>query len=219
MVLPTSALPVKAIFRIAGWADQRRARAGTIAGDDVDHPGRDPDGLEVLGQLEDGERRLLRRLEHHGAPGRQCRSDLPGGHHERVVPGDDLPGHAHRLPHGKGHRVGRDREHLAVDLGGQTAVVLEAGGGVVHVVLGFGDRLAGVPGLQLGQLRPAGPYPLGQPEQNPAPVLGRDRFPAIVEGLGGGLGGEVDIGSVAGRDRRDGLLGGRIIHLERLPAS
>ncbi len=90
MVLPTSALPVKAIFRTRWMGDERRSGAGTVAGDDVDHARRQPHRLEVLGQLEDRKRGLLGRLEDDGAPGRERRRDLPGRHHDRVVPGDDL---------------------------------------------------------------------------------------------------------------------------------
>ena len=108
MSLPTSALPVKAIFRTSRMRDERRARAGAVAGDDVDHAGRQPDRLEVLGQLEQGERRLLGRLDHHRAAGGERRRDLPGGHQQRIVPRDDLAGHAHRLAHGERDRVGRE---------------------------------------------------------------------------------------------------------------
>ena len=166
---------------------ERRAGARAVAGDDVDHTRRQTDRLEVLGQLEDGERRLLRRLEHHGAPRRERGRDLPGGHHQRIVPRYDLPGHTHRLPHGHGDRVGGDGQHLAVDLGGKPAVVLETGGGIVHVVLGLDDRLPGVDRLQLRQLRPAGADPLGQPEQDPAALLRGNPSPAVVEGLCGRL--------------------------------
>ena len=42
--------------------------------------------------------------------------------------------------------------HVAVNLGGQAAVVLEAGGDVGDVELGFDDRLAAVARFELGQL-------------------------------------------------------------------
>ena len=91
---------------------------------------------------------------------------------QRIVPRDDLPRDPHRLPHRQGDRVGRNREDLAVDLGGEPAVVLEAGRRVVHVVLGLDDRLPGVDRLHLRQLGPPGADPLGQTEQDPAPLLG-----------------------------------------------
>ena len=44
-----------------------------------------------------GERRLLRRLQHHRVAGRQRRADLPDRHHQRVVPRRDRGDDAHRL--------------------------------------------------------------------------------------------------------------------------
>ena len=123
-----------------------------------------------------------------------------------------------RLPHGKRHRLRRHRQHLTVDLGGQAAVVLETGGGVVHVVLGLRDGLARIPGLQLGQLGPASADPVRQTEENAPPLLGRDAFPSFIEGLCGCPDRPIDVFGIAGGAGGNGLLGGRIVDVEGLPA-
>ena len=71
-------------------------------------------------------------------------------------------------------------QDVAVDLRRQAAVVLEAGRDVGDVVLGFDDRLAAVPRLELGQLGGAGADDLGKLEQDPPAVLRRGRLPRSV---------------------------------------
>ena len=66
------------------------------AGDDVDHARREPRLGDQLRQQQRGERRGLRRLQHHRVPAGEGRRDLPGRHQQREVPGDDLPDHAER---------------------------------------------------------------------------------------------------------------------------
>ena len=59
--------------------------------------------LSQLGQHQRAFRRRVARLENHGVSGRQCRGDLPDGHHQGIVPGRDLPHHTQRLaPDGGG---------------------------------------------------------------------------------------------------------------------
>src|SRR6476620_10954774 len=53
--------------------------------------------FEQLGKLQSGERRPRRRLEDNRASSRQSGADLPGSHHQRIVPGCDLSDHADRL--------------------------------------------------------------------------------------------------------------------------
>ena len=60
------------------------------AGDDVDHARGQIDIAHELGQLERRERRRLRRLEHHRVAAGERRRDLPSGHQQRKVPGNDL---------------------------------------------------------------------------------------------------------------------------------
>ena len=81
---------------------QRRARCLAEAGDDVDHAGGDAGLEDQLAEAQRRERRLLGGLEHDGAARRQGRRQLPGRHHQRKVPGDDLADDTDGLPQGVG---------------------------------------------------------------------------------------------------------------------
>ena len=59
-----------------------------VAGDDVQHAGRDR-VLRQLDEAEQRERRLLGRLQHLDVAGGERRRHLPDRHHQRVVPGRD----------------------------------------------------------------------------------------------------------------------------------
>ncbi len=48
-------------------------------------------------QLQRGQRRLLAGLEHHRVAAAERRGQLPGNHHQRIVPGRDRAHHAHRI--------------------------------------------------------------------------------------------------------------------------
>ncbi len=150
--LPTSTLPVNAILSTSGMLDDRRARRLAHPGDDVDDAGRKAGIGEARGQREHRQRRLLGRLQHGRAAGAEGGRQLPRRHQQRVVPRDDLAGDADRLAQREAHRVVGNRQHVAVNLRGEAAVVLEAGRDVRDVVLRFDDRLAGVARLEIGEL-------------------------------------------------------------------
>ena len=72
-----------------------RRRRLALTAHHVEHAG----GQHVGGQLGEAQRRVrreLRRLQHDGVAGRQRRTELPGGHVQRVVPGADRGDHAER---------------------------------------------------------------------------------------------------------------------------
>ncbi len=133
MILPTSMLPVNAILSTSGWATIGGARRLAEAGDDVD---------DALGQPARPRRSVANSRSVSGVcsaglitivqPAQMRGGELPGRHEQRVVPGDDLPGHAQRLAQGQRDRVVGHVQHLAVELGGEAAVVLEAGGDVAR---------------------------------------------------------------------------------------
>ena len=89
---------------------QRRAGGFAVSGDDVHYAV----GETSLGdQFAHTKRRkwgLLRGLEHDGASRRQGGRKLPGCHHQRKVPGDDLADHANWFAHGVGVPVARGRD-------------------------------------------------------------------------------------------------------------
>jgi hypothetical protein len=81
-----------------------------------DHAPGQPRAFGERGQRQGRQRRVLRRLEHHGAAGRQGRGALAGDHRAREVPGRDGHHHAHRLPVDQHAAVGLvRRQDLAVD--------------------------------------------------------------------------------------------------------
>ena len=88
-----------------------RTRHGTRARHDVDDPVREPGLQAQLAQSERRERRPRCRLEDGGVARRQGGRELPGGHHQREVPGHDEADDADRLAQrqvqpGLGHRDG-----------------------------------------------------------------------------------------------------------------
>src|SRR5580765_8492076 len=177
-----------------GMSDDRCAGDFSPSSDNVDHAGRKAGVGETGRQRERGQRRLLRRLQHRRAAGADRRRELPRRHQQRVIPRHDLPGDADRLAQRQAHRIVRYRYDIAVNLGGQAAVILEASGDVGDVELGFDDRLAGVAGLQRGKLLAARANDFRQLEQHSAAVLrGRALPGTLVERRARGLGGAVDI--------------------------
>ena len=72
-----------------GMVDERRAGLA-VAGEDVDDAGREADLERQLAEPQRAERRLLGGLQHDRAARGERRAELPGGHQQREVPGDDL---------------------------------------------------------------------------------------------------------------------------------
>ena len=99
--------------------------------------GRSGDAVQDSRELERGDRCGFGGLEHDGASRAQRRRDLPRRHQQRIVPGNDLAAHADRLLERQAERLVGDRVHVAGDLGGEAAVVLEAGRRVGDVELGL----------------------------------------------------------------------------------
>ena len=74
-----------------------RAGGGTESGQHVHDAFRESRFHDQLADAQRGQRRLLRRLHHHGVAGGQRRGQLPGLHQHGEIPGNDLPHHADRL--------------------------------------------------------------------------------------------------------------------------
>ncbi len=64
---------------------------------DIDHPRR-KDILRQRGKFKRRQRRDFRRLNHHAVTCRQRGRQLPGRHHERIIPRRDRGNHANRVP-------------------------------------------------------------------------------------------------------------------------
>ena len=204
---PTAVEPVNAILSMSGCSTSA-CPVGAGAGDDVDDAGRQLGLLADLGEQQRGERRGLGRLEHDGVAGRERRRDLPGQHHQREVPRDDLAGDAERL---------RVRAETGVaELVGPARVVEEPLRDERDVdVARLLDRLAVVERLQHRELAAA----LGDDAGDAVEVLGAlasgHRGPDLLVGATGGLDRGVDVGLGGLGDLGQHLLGGRADRLER----
>ena len=75
---------------------ERVARGLALAGDDVEHAGRE-DVRGDLGEAQRAQRRELGRLEHDRVAGRERGPELPGRHVQRVVPRRDRADDAERV--------------------------------------------------------------------------------------------------------------------------
>ena len=208
IALPTSVEPVKATLSTPVVADQGRP-GGPGAGEDVDHALGQLGLPEDLAQAQGGQRRGLGRLEDHGVAGGQGRGQLPGGHQQREVPGDDLGGH----PEGGRAAAGEG----VLELVGPAGVVEEVGRGQGHVdVAGLLDRLAAVHRLQHREL----PGPLLQHPGDPVQVLGPlgpgHPRPHLGVGGPGRLDGRVHVLLAGLGHLGQDLLGGRVDGLEGL---
>jgi hypothetical protein len=78
--------------------EERRSHIAS-AGDNVDNSGWQVRIGNDLSQYQDRQRCGFGWLDHYRVSGRQRRRDLPGGHQQRKVPGDDLSGHSQRSGH------------------------------------------------------------------------------------------------------------------------
>ena len=153
-------------------------------------PGGTPHSVSHPASLSAVSGRLLGGLEDAAAAGGERGGELPGGHEQGEVPGDDLAGDSDGLFEGEREGVVGDGIDGAGDLGGEAAVVFEAGGGVGDVELGLDDGLAGVAGFELGEHGRFGADFFGDAEEDASALLGGGLRPtAFVEGVAGGFDG------------------------------
>jgi hypothetical protein len=97
----------------------------------------------------------------------------------------------------------------------QLGVVVEAGRRPAHLVAVLGERLAALAGQQGGQLLGALADLARHLVEHVRPVVGGDAAPLAEGGVGGGHR-AAGVLLVAHRRVADHLLGGRVLHLERL---
>ncbi|MNZ75782.1 hypothetical protein D3C78_942680 [compost metagenome] len=178
-------------FRVG---NQRRADTRATAKEDIQHAG----GKQLGGQLrqaQGGEGCLFRRFEHHGVASGQGRGDLPGDHHQRVVPRGDGGDYTKRVA--ADHR-GMPRQ---VFTGGRAArATAGTGEEAKHIGncrdlvverrrIGFATVVRFQPGQFLAMRFDA----VRQFQQQQRAVLGRGLRPAF-EGTVGGTHGGIDLG-------------------------
>ncbi len=199
-------------FVHAGMGDEGGASGFAKAVDDIDNAGWKAGFLEPIGHFERGERGLLGGFEDAGAAGGERGSELPRGHEEGIVPGDDLAGDADRLAQSEAESIGGNGVDVAENFVGEAGIVFEAGGHVGDIKFGFHDGLAGIAGFEFGEGGGIGANFFGEFVEQAAAVLrGRGGPGAGVEGGAGGGDGGIDIGGGRGGDLRDDFFGGGIV--------
>ena len=115
------------------------------------------------------------------------------------------------------HRVVGNRIHVADNFRREAAVIFEAGGDVVDVVLGFDDGLAGVAAFEFGERGQVLANFVGEAEENAAALLrGGGRPRAFFECSFGGGDGAVHIVGAGVGNLRDHFFGRGIVDGEGL---
>ena len=177
----------------AAVGDEVRAGRRAVARDDVDHARGDADLDCELGEAQRGERRGGVGLEDDRAASGERGRQLPGGHHEGVVPGDDLGYDADRLLQGVGEDGATHRHRAAGDRrngGGVPAEVLGRDG---HLAFHRGHSLADVARLELGQLLAVSDDRVGESVDEAGALVRRSLRPRALESGARGLDGPVHV--------------------------
>ncbi len=200
---------------------QRSSSRFAVAWDNVDHTVGESSLSDQFSQQQGAQRSLLGGLQHNGAAGRQRRPQLPRGHQQWEVPGNDLSDHAHGLAPGISVKLGGKRDGVAFNLGGparHVAEQIDSQGNVGHA--GDGQRLAVVQALQLRELLQMLLDQVGElPDQAAAIGSGHLRPRAAVESLARCLHGAIDVFTIAFGDLGHHLAGGGIVGGEGLSGS
>src|SRR2546426_6588823 len=204
-------------FVHTGMCDKRSARGFAKPVDNIDDPGRQAQLFKPAGDFHHGERRLLGRLEDAGATGGDGGSELPGSHHQRIVPGNDLSGDAYRLAQSKTQGIRRYRIDVAENFIGEAGIVFETGCSVGDVVFCFHDGLAGIAAFQLGKRRGVRANFFRQFVEKAAAVGGAGLTPrAGIKRGARSFHGVIDIRCGARRNVRDHFFGGGIVDRKHL---
>ena len=215
---PVSVEPVNAILSTPGCLTRCAPIVVPGPGTTLIEPGGKPTSVASSAMRSARQRRLRVGLEDDRAAGGQRGRELPGRHHQRVVPGDDLAGDADGLLQRVEEERAADRVRAAGDRGDRRRVEAEVLDRLVELGLHRRDRLADVAHLELGQLLAVGDERVGERVQQ-ARALGRRRpAPVALERGARGLDGSVDVGLGAHRDLGQRLAGRGLDELLQLAA-
>ena len=200
---------------VAVAGEQRADLAGAV--DDVDDAGREAGRGDALGEDLRGARRVLRRLDDHGAAGAERAAELPADQLDGIVPRRDRGDGSDRLlADDREELVALVGDRLAADPLGLLGVEAHRLGELAHLAAGLVERLAHLEGHRGGEVVEPAERDAGELAQQPAaleagrPPPGRERGDRgghrRVDGLGVGQVGD-----------RDDLVRGRVAALEGLP--
>ena len=161
----------------------------TNAIEDIHHAWGKASFLDQGCKVQDTERGLLGGFDDDRVPASQRGADLPRSHCERVVPRDDLPTDAQRLPDRVRKFRRRGVDDLAVELVRIASIIAETGADFSHVFIQRHlIRLAVVPGFDCGEDLGVGVRKVGEFMEESSAVTGRQVTPRgrSKSGSGGG---------------------------------
>ena len=181
MILPVVTSPVSETIRTSGSVTSAAPAVLTLAGDDVEARRREgcrsissASLIAVSGVSSDG-------LSTTVLPGGECGTDLPDGHHHRVVPRRDGRDDAERVAtQHRGVAVrGTHPAPASVEACAPRGEEAEVVDQLPELVDGSTDRLADVARLQLDELVGVLLEPVGDAQQRPAAVGGGEARPGL----------------------------------------
>ena len=183
--------------------------------ENIDDAGWEASLVDKLREAQSRHRGLFSKFKHDGTAAGKCRSQLPGGHQEREVPGNDLGDDAYWFPQGVGVKIGTsgERQTLARYLRGPAGHITEHIDGKGNVGdARYGIGFAIVEGFQFGEFLKVLLKQIAElPKQAPA-LRRRHTGPcAVVEGTTGCKDGEVDILFFRFRDVGEHFASGGIV--------
>ena len=204
-----------------------RASSLTVSRNNIHNAVREPCLDNQFAQPQAGKRGLLGGLQHNRAAGSKRGAQLPGGHQQRKVPGNDLADHADRLFECVGkvlcaRSIGdRERDGVALNFCGPSRHIAKQIHGKRNVG-GFcdGKGLAIVQRFQVGKffrmlLQQVGEFP----DQSPALGCGHSAPGTIVERRARRLNGPLDIFAITFRDPRQHFTSGGVVRRKSLSGS
>ena len=194
---------------------ERRARAFAESGEDVDDSLGEAGFVDEFGEAEAGHWGLLGELEHDGAAGGERGAELPGGHQQREVPGNDLGGDADGFAKSVGVKIAGEgeRERGSGDFGGPAGHVAEHIDGEGDIGdAGDGKRLAVVERFEFGEFLEVLLEQVAELPHQAAALGGLHAGPrAVVEGGAGGADGAVDVLGLSLGNVGHDLAGGGVV--------
>lgn len=184
------------------------------AREDVNYTRGEASFLDELGGIETRQRGLFSGLEDNDVTGSDGRSNLPGPHQKREVPGNNLTTDTNGLVAGVGKRLRVGINGLAVNLIGPATVVAKTAGGASNVDLSHGEGLAVVKGFDSSKDVAITLKEVGQLGEHAATFGGSHLPPLALEGSTGRLDSIFDIILVGLLDGYNRLLVGGVDSLE-----
>ena len=182
--------------------------ASLAAGHDIEHAGRQ-NIADQFGKPQRGQRRLFRRLHHHGVAGGERRAGFAGAEHERMVERNDAADDAARLAHREIDHARAHRDRRAFHLGDEAGVEFDLRRGDGRVAHHLGIGIAAIGGVDHRQFLGVLAQHIGDALQKPR-AFERRRIAPSREGRLGRIHRGVDIGRAAIGDRPERFTGAGI---------